>query len=171
MFIRPDLADDVKRRLEATAMQEGIHLVFRARDDGSILLQDALRLAGLDQVQVVRLLTFFSPKDIEYAVGWNAFKIAIDQKKVHQRNNLSGSIDLPNLKVHIKDISGWAGKTSLNKFAGALGIKMNSKTVMDDYKTHMMDGLVAHPEHFVRYSVDDARVLLECQTILPCTLQ
>ena len=96
-------------------------------------------------------------------MGWNALKIAIDKNKVHQRHNLSGSIDLPKLKVYIKDISGWAGKTSLNKFAGALGIKMQSKSIMAEYKSHMMDGS-RHPEDFLRYSVDDARVLLDCQT-------
>ena len=92
---------------------------------------------------------FSSPKDLEYAVGWNALKIAIDKNKVHQRHNLSGTIELPNLKVHIKDICGWAGKTSLTKFASTLGITMQSKTAMDDYKSHMLDGLVAQPEDFL----------------------
>jgi hypothetical protein len=164
IFIRSDLPDQVKRRLAETDMKAGVQLLFQSRDDGSILLLDALRLAGFDQVEEVRLLTFFSPKDLEFAVGWDALKTAIDKKKVHQRHNLSGSIDLPNLTVYIKDLCGWAGKTSLNKFASALGITMQSKSVMDDYKTHMMDGLLAHPEDFLRYSVDDARVLLDCQS-------
>jgi hypothetical protein len=163
IFIRSDLPDELKRRLADTEIKAGVQLVFRSRDDRSILLRHALRLVGFDDVQEVRLLTFYSPKDLEYAVGWNALKIAIDRNKVHQRQNLSGSIDLPNLRVYIKDISGWAGKTSLNTFAGALGIKMQSKSVMDEYKSHRMDGLIAHPEDFLRYSVDDARVLLDCQ--------
>jgi hypothetical protein len=164
IFIRADLPDEVKRRLVDTETKAGVQLVFRSRDDGSMLLLDALRLAGFDDVKEVRLLTFFSPKDLEYAVGWNALKIAIDKNKVRQRHNLSGTVELPNLKVYIKDISGWAGKTSLNKFASALGITMESKSVMDEYKSHMMDGLVGHPEDFLRYSLDDARVLLDCQT-------
>ncbi len=165
IFIRSDVPEEVKRRLVDTEMNAGVQLVFRFCDDGSILLQDALRLAGFDDVREVRLLTFYSPKDLEFAVGWNALTIAIDKNKVRQRHNLSGTIELANLKVYIKDISGWAGKTSLNTFASALGITMQSKSVMDEYKSHMMDGLLAHTEDFLRYSLDDARVLLDCQTL------
>src|SRR5262245_10909776 len=65
IFIRSDLPDEVKRRLEDTKTRAGIQLVFRSRDDGSILLQHALRLAGFDDVQEVRLLVFYSPRDLE----------------------------------------------------------------------------------------------------------
>src|SRR5262249_20330615 len=108
--------------------------------------------------------------DVEYAAGWDTVKRALERNCVAQRNNLSGLLR-GNLAPHdhpfgrcpwavtIKDISGWSGKEGLARFAAALGEPMGEKGTMDRYKSRMAWGLLEHPEEFLRYAVDDARVL------------
>ena len=103
-------------------------LVLCSRDDCTILLLDAMRLWGLD-VKAIRLLNYYSPKDFEYAVGWDAFQYAIMDGKVWQRNTLSGSIELPGLKVMVKDCSGWLSRRPLADLARMLGINTDVKEV------------------------------------------
>jgi hypothetical protein len=159
VFVTPDLPDDARTRLTVAASEQGVRLVFRDRCDGTVLLKEALDLLGIG-ARDVRLMLYYSPRDIEYATGWDAFKVAIDAKKVRQRNNITGKVELPNgLKVHIKDLSGWAGKTSLVRFAKSLGVACPDKGLMDDFKSCMARGLVEQPETFLRYAVGDARML------------
>lgn len=160
VFITPELVEDVKDRLTGAASELGVNLVFRDRNDQSNLLLEALSLLGVEE-KAVRLLMYFSPKDIEYATGWQCFHTAIKDKKVRQRNNISGTLHMPGRRVCIKDLCGWAGKTSLLKFAQSLGVHAPDKTVMDDYKTIMHRGLTERPEDFLRYAVGDVTMLLE----------
>jgi hypothetical protein len=156
VVLRDDLPGDVRARLEATARARGATLLFTRRGEGMALLVEALPSLGLLDAKDVRLAFFFSPKDVEFALGWYSFRAAIHSRKVRQRNHLAGKVG-PYL---LKDLSGWAGKSSLKSFATALGVPMPEKTSMDDYKECMRRGLEEQPEDYLRYAVADAQVLL-----------
>src|SRR5262249_28779097 len=97
------------------------------------------------------------PKDIEFAVGWEAFFAAIEDGRVQQNRRLSGTVG----DAVLIDLCGWAGKDSLKVLAQSLGIPMPDKTLMDAYKSNMRQGLLEHPVEFLRYALDDAAVLLK----------
>jgi hypothetical protein len=159
VFVRHDVPVAVRDRLRRAAGGLNARVVFVERGDDTCLLLRALRLLGV-KARSVRLLMFFSPKDVEYAVGWKWFQGAILGKKVRQRNNLSGRIDLPGeVRVYVKDLYGWAGKNSLLKFAQSLGVDAGAKAVLDEYKARMMDALTTRPEDYLRYCVGDVAVL------------
>ncbi len=162
VFLRSDLPADIKTRLETEASKlVDTHLVFCTRDDNTILLLNAMKVWGLD-VKEVRLLNYYSPKDFEYAVGWDAFNYAILDGKVWQRNTLSGCIELPGLKVRIKDCSGWLSHGSLASLSTMLGINTDVKNAFTkEDKGHMLDILLDRPEDFLRYSADDAALNMQ----------
>ena len=58
------------------------------------------------------------------------------------------------------DLKGWSNK-SLKNFAASVGVEMTAKVKMDDYKSHMLDGLIAEPETFIDYMVGDTTCLFE----------
>jgi hypothetical protein len=163
VFMTPHVPDNIKARLSRAAAELGVPLVFRERDDGTNLLAEALELWGVS-ARVVRLLFYFTPKDVEYAVGWNLWNEAIEARKVRQRNNISGVVRAGKRQVYLKDLCGWAGKTSLVKFATGLGIDMPDKGAMDAHKERMYEGLEEKPEDFLRYAVGDAQSLLQVHT-------
>src|SRR5262249_35694113 len=136
-----------------------VKLLYGKRTDSTVLLGYALPylVEDPDALERARLVFFFSPKDVEYALGWSWVREAIHTGKVRQRNNLSGTVG----PVILKDLCGWAGKSSLVQFASALGVPMPGKTTMDPYKEAMRRGLEECPEDFLRYAVGDARVLLD----------
>ncbi len=150
VFMRDDVPEYIRARLNMTAHENDATLIYTSRDDTTNLL-------GRYWEGPCRLLMFFTPKDVEYAIGWERWKAAIEAGDIRQRNNLSGNVDC----VHLKDIVGWAGKTKLVKFAEALGIPMVNKSSMDKYKSCMWTGLMESPEEWLRYAIDDARVLLQ----------
>jgi hypothetical protein len=159
VFIRIGIPARHVDRLKRAADGLDAQVAFLERADATCLLPRALDLLGI-RPKVVRLLMFFSPKDVEYSVGWEWFQRAILDKKVRQRNNLSGRIDLPGeVKVYLKDLCGWAGKKSLLTFAQSLGLDAGAKDLLDDYKTRMLDALTERPEDFLRYAVNDAAIL------------
>jgi hypothetical protein len=158
VFVRPDLPDKVVSQLESEAAVLGVKLVFRPRDDGTSLLDIAgEHLIEPGAVARTDLVFFYSPKDVEYALGFTAFDEAIRAGKVRQRSNVAGSVGV----CRLRDVAGWPGKQSLLAFARAMGIETPSKTKMDDYKTEMYRGLTERPRDFLRYAVADARVLLD----------
>ena len=155
--LRDDLPQRIQSRLGAAACELGVKLLFGRRKDSTNLLEWSLPYLGVPEGLSVRLAFFFSPKDIEYALGWDRVRSAIHSGKVHQRNNLNGRID----GTRLKDLSGWADKGSLKKLATALGVAMPEKTSMDKYKSRMLLGLEKRPEDFLRYAVGDVKALLD----------
>ncbi|MBI1913225.1 MAG: hypothetical protein HYS12_00450 [Planctomycetes bacterium] len=157
--LRNDLPRGVQSRLDTTACELGVKLLYTVRFDSTNLLDAALPhlMPDAKANDRVRLALFFSPKDVEYVLGWDKFGEAIHSGRVRQRNNLAGRVG----RVVLKDLDGWAGKSKLAEFAAALGVPMPDKTSMDDFKKEMRRGLEERPEDFLRYAVDDARVLLE----------
>jgi hypothetical protein len=153
VFIRHDVPDEVRTRLAETGQEMAIPIEYVQRTDAT----DLLASAGMPMTYATRLAMFFSPKDVEYALGWEQVKKAIDDNKVRQRNNLSGEV----AGNRIKDLYGWAGKGGLLKLSATLGIPpMENKKTMDEYKTCMWRGLLEKPAEYLRYAVDDARELL-----------
>lgn len=62
VFMRDDVPADVRLKLEITAATLAVRLIFTKRDDHTNLLR-------LVCDEPCRLALYFSPKDIEYAVG------------------------------------------------------------------------------------------------------
>jgi hypothetical protein len=160
VFVRYGLPRKVRAVLDETARELGVKVRGTARTHATNLLARSLRHlkveAGAWQDRRVLLAMFWTPKDLEYAVGWMHLKAALDTGRVRQRNNLSGHVWC----ACIKDLFGWSDKKSLAGLAVALGVPMADKDRMDEYKTAMAKGLEERPAEFLRYAVDDARVLL-----------
>jgi hypothetical protein len=148
-----NLPPKTKRRLFAHARKIGAFILFLNRDDDLNLYERVAKYGDKKKQQY--LVMFFSPKDIEYAFGWKTALKAY-QKTLNQRNNITGRIG----KTKIKDLKGLAGKKTLNKFTRDLGITMDKKSKLDDYKTNMLKGVVEMPETYLEYCVDDAKVLI-----------
>jgi hypothetical protein len=157
--VRADLPPSVRNRLVAKAEALGVHLLFVRRTDNTDLLtlavphlgQGVLRSNSLD------LANFFSPKDFEYALGWRNWRHALHEGAIHQRHALIGRVGM----IRLRDLKGWAGKSTLAKFAAALGVPTPAKTTMDDFKECMRRGLEERPEDFLYYAIEDARILLD----------
>jgi hypothetical protein len=155
--IRDDIPDGVRARLEAEAQALAARLIFLQRHDNTDLLVRALPFLGRGVLRgdSIDLAIFFSPKDIEYARGWKRWSEALDKGRIHQRHGLTGCV----AGTRLRDLKGWAGPSSLLKFAAALGRPMPGKTALDKYKGCMRRGLEEHPGEFLRYAIEDARVL------------
>jgi hypothetical protein len=154
LFLRPDLPEGVRTALEEAAGPMGVILRYVERDDGTDLTEKAYRLLGVKGRP--RLLFYYSPKDVEYAFGWDQFREAILAKKVRQRNHLAGKVG----RSCLKDLFGLA-REGLAKFAAGLGVPMPDKGDMDRYKARMWDGLNEKPADFLRYAVGDVTALAQ----------
>lgn len=148
VYINEDVPDEVKDRLDARAAESNIEVRYVRRDDLTRLLPEGKH----------RLAIFFSPKDLEFALGWDWLQKAIMNGTIRQRNNITTG---RNCDVQVLDLYGWACKSSLKRFLTALGITPSNKDLMDQYKTCMWKGLLDHPEDFLDYVADDARLLLQ----------
>jgi hypothetical protein len=125
LYFRKDLPWQVRYRLDKAARALGVKVFFGRRWDGTVLLRHALPYLALEGVEKIRLALYFSPKDCEFALSWHSWRTAIHEGKVRQRNNLSGRVE----GVTLRDLVGWAGKESLGKFLGALGIDTGAKSL------------------------------------------
>jgi hypothetical protein len=173
VYVRDDLPDDTRARLEAEARRLGVSLYPIGRSDDDPLLWGSLpdlvkgyaRGLGGELPRPddgppppkVSLLFYFSPKDVEYALGWGAWRRAIEARRVRQHNHLAGTVDW----VRLRDLSGWPGREKLATFAAAVAVPMEEKAGMDAFKSNMARGLAERPEEFLRYCVADAKVLLQ----------
>lgn len=146
--------------VQLSAFKTDVEIVQVASPDG--LLLDYLKRRELTP-QAIELVMFYSPKDLEYALGWEEFERLCLHGIITQQRCLKGEFDLDRFKVKLHDLKGWTSK-GLKELAASVGVPMASKTVMDDYKTRMIEGLKERPEDFIKYAVDDARVLLEIDT-------
>jgi hypothetical protein len=177
VYVRDDIPPDVLFRLQAEARRLGVKLYPWERSDDAPLLWTSLPdlvkgyrhdtvvggadpedLPPLPPLPKVSLLFYFSPKDIELALGWPPIDNAIKTRRIRQYNHLSGTVDQ---WVWLRDLSGWSGKERLSTFASAVGVSMEAKTTMDPYKSNMIQGLLERPEEFLRYAVEDAKALLQ----------
>jgi hypothetical protein len=147
LFVREDAPHN--ERMEVACRDVQCELRYIRRTDKTDLLSEL-------GVKSCRLAMYFSPKDVEYAVGWERWQKAMLDGKVNQRNNLSGRLG----KVYVKDVFGLAGKRGLVKLAATVGVSMPDKGSLDEYKSCMWKAMVEKPEDFIRYAVGDAVALL-----------
>ena len=105
------------------------------------------------------VLLFSSPKDLRVAFGTKNLESYFNTGKITQKRRISGSYrngekSNGQLKYRICDLQGWSN-TDLKGFAASLGVEMSYKEKMDFYKEQMLDGLIAEPEIFLEYMVED----------------
>lgn len=112
----------------------------------------------------VNLLMFFSPKDLEFAHGWERMEPLYRKSKrgVDQKRNIRGSFYCAGLKITIRDLQGWT-TGGLGKFAESVAVDTGDKGVMDEYKTRMRDGFIEHPDIAFDYSRNDVLLLHHIQ--------
>jgi hypothetical protein len=144
---RAGLPAGTRRRLQAAALRLGVRLLFGRRDDATDLV---------GAVRADNLAAYFSPRDLEFACGWDRMRRAYLGGQVHQRRSLTGRVG----PSRVVDPFGW-NKEGLGRLARALGVALPEKSLMDEYKRRMVSGLLDHPEDFLRYAVADARALYE----------
>ena len=140
-------------------------------DDSCDATSTILREYGIEK-GCFNVLMYYSPKDLNVSFGFKNLKPFYNKKKITQKKRLSGTYintdtdtetktkTKNELKYRICDLKGWSN-TKLKDFAASVGVEMKSKDKMDDYKTHMLDGLIAEPETFLDYMVGDTTCLFE----------
>ncbi|MEH2164373.1 MAG: hypothetical protein V7K38_25830 [Nostoc sp.] len=110
---------------------------------------------------------FYSPKDLEYAMGWEKIRKLYLSTTVQQKRNISTPVPITlqvgdrSYSLSIKDMKGWAGTGGLQSLAKSVGFQMTAKSEMDGYKTKMRDGLEAMPAIFAAYAMGDVDDLHE----------
>ena len=114
------------------------------------------------------LYMFFSPKDLTIAIGKTSFLDLITQKtrggyRIEQKRTLRGSFSqvLENgfkIDYKIKDVAGWTNK-GLKHLADSLSVPTVEKSLLDDYKSRMEDGLVHCTDDFIKYALNDVDLL------------
>ncbi|MBD2535306.1 hypothetical protein H6G97_40280, partial [Nostoc flagelliforme FACHB-838] len=115
----------------------------------------------------IRLLMFYSPKDLEYSMGWEKIRKLYLSGAVQQKRNISTPQPITlqvgdrSYSLSIKDMKGWSGTGGLQSLAKSVGFEMTAKSEMDDYKSRMRDGLEAMPAIFAAYAMGDVDDLHE----------
>jgi hypothetical protein len=102
VFCRRDLPARVRQGLAAEAKAQGLAAEAKAlgitlhlidRDDDTDLLRPALEdLFPDDPPGVVDLLLYFSPKDVEYTLGWAGWSAALDRGPGHAAPGPGGAL-------------------------------------------------------------------------------
>jgi hypothetical protein len=120
---------------------------------GSDLLARVKERFGMEDVFAVN---YFSPKDLEYLCGWEAWRDAVHRGTVRQRRSLSGKVG----DDRVKDLCGW-NHDGLGTFAKSMGRAMLDKGLMADDKERMWDAFLERPVDFARYCLGDVDILPE----------
>jgi hypothetical protein len=107
----------------------------------------------------VELLLYFSPKDLEYSVGWEFMKERYEDKTnpIVQKRNLRGKFPLAGVDVTLFDLKGWG--RSLDALAASVGVEIKDKALMDKCKSRMRDGYIERPADAFYYARGDVDVL------------
>ncbi|MBD1825496.1 hypothetical protein H6F51_23790 [Cyanobacteria bacterium FACHB-DQ100] len=147
--------------LEQYAFALGIELIpWSNLDDGT--LEDLLIRLNLQNCRI-RLLMFFSARDLRYAFGKKQAEYYYTNKqlvKMRGIKNRKGPLTIgEGNQISIHDLAGWAAK-GLAQLTAAVGVEMADKHELDDYKCRMDEALVKHPETFLRYAMGDTTALV-----------
>jgi hypothetical protein len=159
IFITDAIPDAHKVNIAGICKRLGIILELVSKPEN--LLERVLKAENAGKS--ARLLMFYSPKDIEYAIGWEAMQELIDGEVLIQKRNLRGKAVVAGTTVYLRDEKGWAGPGGLANLASQNNVLMASKPDMDAYKSHMLDGLLNEPQKFIEYSMGDTDALLEIE--------
>ncbi|AUT00884.1 hypothetical protein CLI64_11015 [Nostoc sp. CENA543] len=167
LFVSNDVSTPCYKRLMSYELVSGVKVIFVEMSDSLNLIEYILNDCDKDrQHKNINLLMFYSPKDLEYAFGWDFIQPLYMSGAIQQKRNISCrppfvlEVNEHKYTVDIKDMKGWSGNSGLKALADAVGVKMQSKAGMDSYKTHMRDGLEAFPDLFAAYSMGDVDDLL-----------
>lgn len=166
LFVTESVSSNCKAALTDYCVCQGIELTFQTMSDEIDLLSIVLKRVNF-KYKNVRLLIFYSPKDLEYAMGWEKIRKLYLSGAVQQKRNISTPVPITLLvgdrsySLSIKDMKGWAGTGGLQSLAKSVSFKMTAKSEMDDYKSHMGDGLEALPAVFAAYAMGDVDDLHE----------
>ncbi|MBD1848262.1 hypothetical protein H6F89_33930 [Cyanobacteria bacterium FACHB-63] len=156
------IAHEYYLHLQQYALLSGIELIPWGNFDKGTL-EDALERLGLENDRI-RLLMFYSPKDLRYAFGKGRaedFYLKARLTKKRGVTNRRGALSLgASNQISIHDLSGWAAK-GLAQLATAVGVEMTDKHELDDYKWRMNEALVELPETFLRYAMGDTSALVQ----------
>ena len=157
---RNDVPQEIIERIENYCqIKEFILCWMPLNDDGCDATSSILRKYGI-QKGSFDVLMFYSPKDLNISFGFENLKPYYNKRKITQKQRLSGKYFNEKLSYRICDLKGWSN-TTLKGFAASVGVEMTSRDKMDDYKSHMLDGLIAEPETFINYMVGDTTCLFE----------
>ena len=167
LFITNNIPVGVKQTLIEWGNTNLVTVQFVDRNDDNNLLDIVVgNIDPLGQYKSIRLLMYYSPKDIEYTFGWSNVKPLILGEVIQQKRGIStpkpfktrNSFNQTEYYVSIKDLRGWS-TGSLKSLAGTVGLTMVSKADMDEYKIRMRDGLEALPTVFASYAMGDTSIL------------
>lgn len=153
IYLNKSASQPVVERLQFHSNLKGFHLVFVDNIDESSLLQDFANYIS-PEITDVELVIYFSPRDIQYNLKQGYYLQLLKEKTLKQKRNIKGRFKVEKINVTVKDIYG-LGSTGLKKLAESVGYTMSSKNEMDDYKSHMLDGLLELPELFISYAMGD----------------
>ena len=145
------LSDSEKDGIAAISEKENIACYFVAKQDDTDILSQYIATLK-DKATKGCFLMFYSPKDIEYAIGWTAFDKAVTAKHIIQRRNISGSFMSGGCRFSIKDMKGWQGIGGLKALLEATDVASGNKDKMDIYKAEMYNGLKADATSCIQYS-------------------
>lgn len=153
-----------KARMQKWSSEHGVLAIETTMTDDTDLLTIVLDKADpLRSYTTVRLLMFYSPKDLEYSCGWSKVSEWYKSKQLQQKRNISNRapIAFGGRKLVVKDCKGWAGVGGLKKLADTVGVSMIAKGDMDEYKSRMREGMELKPETFAAYAMGDTDDLLK----------
>ena len=114
-------------------------------------------MESLDLSGEAHLRFFYSPKDITYFIGEEAAR-EVFLHNLEKRRVITGKFKINSenysLTLHCKDAIGWSNK-GLADLAAAVGVEMENKSSMDEYKNNMIRGAEENPLEFIQYAIDD----------------
>jgi hypothetical protein len=103
-------------------------------------------------------------KDLTYAFGYENLKpyyLGV-KKGLSQKRNIKGSIQIQQnnfqYRIILRDLFGY-NQYGLKSLAESVGL--NKIDELDSYKTKMDKALIEKPELFIKYSMNDAELLID----------
>lgn len=111
----------------------------------------------------ITLMNFYSPSDLEGAMGWDLMEVVFEAKDVEQKRCMYGDFVVEGVNYKVEDLKGMA-QGSLSAFAGSLGMENDWKQpegVEPLDKSRMVDEMNDRPEVMAPYVMSDADQLPE----------
>jgi hypothetical protein len=152
---------DSLETIETRCATEGIKLIVAEMTDQLNLLESILPDFGTGKLKA-DLLMFASPKDLEFAIGWENFDriIKLKENNLKQKRCIQGSFNIGKTTIRVRDMYGWQPQGGLKGLADSVGIKMVAKSALDAYKSNMETALALEPTTFLDYAMGDVTDLL-----------
>jgi hypothetical protein len=163
LYVTTYASKKTKDRLEEHCKVQNIIFISAQMMDEKQILADYLQRIDCERkYQKLFLLMFYSPKDLEYSIGWDIVRELIVSEKIIQKRNIRNQdqFKVDDRFVYIRDLKGWT-QGGFQDLANSCAVTLSAKGEMDEYKTKMFEGLEATPEKFVDYAMGDVDDLLK----------